>query len=101
MSDIQAVTMPKIGLTMEEGTVAVWQVAEGDPVVPGQHIVDIEIEKSTNEVEARAGGVLRRQVAGEGAVLPVGGLMAVIAPAEAAEAEIDAFIRNFKPVETA
>jgi pyruvate dehydrogenase E2 component (dihydrolipoamide acetyltransferase) len=100
MSDIQAVTMPKIGLTMEEGTVAVWQVAEGDPVEPGQHIVDVEIEKSTNEVEARAAGVLRR-VAEEGDVLPVGGLMAVIAPAEAAEAEIEDYIRNFTPVETA
>jgi pyruvate dehydrogenase E2 component (dihydrolipoamide acetyltransferase) len=101
MSDIQAVTMPKIGLTMEEGTVALWQVAEGDAVAPGQHIVDIEIEKSTNEVEARVAGVMRRQVAAESQVLPVGALMAVIAPADAADAEIDAFIRNFKPVETA
>ncbi|MBT5414897.1 MAG: hypothetical protein HOH66_12615 [Rhodospirillaceae bacterium] len=101
MSDIKAVTMPKIGLTMEEGTIAAWQVAEGDTVAPGQHIVDVEIEKSTNEVEARAAGVLRRQVAEEGEVLPVGGLMAVIAPADAGDVEIDAFIRNFKPVETA
>ena len=101
MSDIKAVTMPKIGLTMEEGTVAAWQIEEGAAVEPGQHIVDIEIEKSTNEVEARAAGVLRRRVAEEGEVLPIGGLMAVIAPADTPDAEIDAFIRDFQPVETA
>ncbi len=67
-------------------------MGEGQAVAPGQVVLEIEIEKSTNEVEAREGGVLRRQVAGEGETLPIGALLGVIAASEVPDAAIDAFV---------
>lgn len=95
---IHPLTMPKIGLTMEEGTVAKWQIAEGQPVAAGQHVADIEIEKSTNELETQNGGTLR-QVVAEGAVAPVGALIGVIADGGEGDAEVQAFVAGFVPPE--
>ncbi len=39
------VEMPKFGLSMEEGTVAAWLKAEGDPVQKGEAIAEITTEK--------------------------------------------------------
>ena len=94
---IQALTMPKLGLTMKEGTVAAWHVAPGAVVKPGQRVFEVETEKVTNECEAQAAGVLRRQVAHEGAVLPVGALVGVIAAADVSESDIDSFVAGFQP----
>lgn len=94
---IQALTMPKLGLTMKEGTVAVWHVAPGAIVAPGQRVFDVETEKVTSECEAQAAGVLRRQVVAQGAILPVGALVGVIADAEVSESAIDRFVADFQP----
>lgn len=97
---IHPLTMPKIGLTMEEGTVAKWQIGEGQTVAAGQHVADIEIEKSTNELESQNAGTLR-QVAAEGTVAPVGTLIGVIADGGEGDAEVQAFVAGFVPVEQA
>lgn len=94
---IQALTMPKLGLTMKEGSVAAWHVAPGAAVKPGQPVFDVETEKVSHECEAPVAGVLRRQVAAQGTVLPVGALIGVIASAEVAESEIDRFVTVFQP----
>ena len=47
---IHALRMPKLGLTMEEGQVVAWKVGLCEPVAPGQVVMEIEIEKSANEV---------------------------------------------------
>lgn len=104
MSGIAAITMPKWGLAMTEGTVTAWDIAEGAEIAAGQEIVEIETSKITNVYESPVSGVLRRIVASEGETLPVGGLMAVAAAADVADAAIDAFITdfqaNFVPPET-
>lgn len=92
---ITAITMPKLGMTMTQGTVVDWQVKAGDPVKSGDEIVGIETEKITNVCEAPAGGTFRRRVASEGATLPVGALIGVIADADTSEADIDTFIAAF------
>ncbi|MFT6424744.1 MAG: pyruvate dehydrogenase E2 component (dihydrolipoamide acetyltransferase) [Celeribacter sp.] len=96
-SNITAIVMPKLGMTMTEGKVVDWQVKAGDDVEEGDEIVGIETEKITNVCEAPASGVFRRRVAHEGTTLPVGALIAVMAQAETADADIDAFIANFVP----
>lgn len=95
MANIKAIIMPKWGLEMVEGTLAKWHVAEGQPVNQGQPIMDVETEKIANEVEADVGGVLRR-VADEGQVVPVGGLLGVIAASDAPEGDVQNFIKNYR-----
>jgi pyruvate dehydrogenase E2 component (dihydrolipoamide acetyltransferase) len=93
---IATITMPKWGLTMTEGMVAKWLVAPGSAVRAGDEIMEIETTKITNVFEAPSGGTLRRQVAPEGATVPVGGLLAVLAEGDVSESEIDAFIEKFQ-----
>lgn len=94
---LSALTIPKLGLTMKEGAVAAWHVELGAAVSVGQPVFDVETEKVTNECVAEASGILRRQVAAKGVTLPVGALVAVIAPPEVSDAEVDLFIAGFKP----
>jgi pyruvate dehydrogenase E2 component (dihydrolipoamide acetyltransferase) len=94
-SDIQSIVMPKWGLAMEEGTLNAWLVAEGAAVTKGQEIAEIETTKITNVFESPTSGQVRRLVAQPGAVLPVGSLLAVLAPASISDAEIDDFVGGF------
>lgn len=92
---IIALTIPKWGLTMTEGTLTKWHVAEGSTVSEGQILADIETSKIVNELEARDSGTIRRLVLAEGETLSVGGLIGVMAPNEIDDAAIDAFIAGF------
>lgn len=98
MSQIHKLTMPKWGLSMTEGKVEAWLVAEGDPIEPGMEVADVDTEKISGSVEVPPGvtGILRRQVAATGDVLPVGALLAVVAGAEVADEEIEALIAEFQ-----
>ncbi len=52
--------MPKLGLTMEEGTITEWLVADGDQVKAGAPVLVIETDKTETEVEAGGSGRLHR-----------------------------------------
>jgi pyruvate dehydrogenase E2 component (dihydrolipoamide acetyltransferase) len=93
---LHAVAIPKWGLAMEEGTLTSWLIAEGAFVKPGMEIAEIETSKIANVLEVQATGILRRQVASEGDVRPVGALIGVIADADEGDDEIDAFITEFE-----
>lgn len=97
MSDprVSMVTMPKWGLTMTQGRVVKWLVPEGADVAVGDELLDVETEKIASAVEAPVAGVLRRHVAGEGRVVPVSGLLAVIADPAVPDAEVDALVQGF------
>jgi pyruvate dehydrogenase E2 component (dihydrolipoamide acetyltransferase) len=60
---IQRLTMPKWGLSMQEGTIVEWLAAEGDEIAAGEEIAEIETEKVNNAFEAPISGLLRRHVA--------------------------------------
>ncbi|MBI4294945.1 MAG: 2-oxo acid dehydrogenase subunit E2 [Chloroflexi bacterium] len=71
--------MPKAGLTMEQGTVLHWLKQEGQPVQQGEVMVEVETDKAVLEVEAPASGVVRKILVGEGSVVPVATVLALIA----------------------
>jgi len=83
------VPLPKLGMNQEEGEIVSWLVAEGDTVTEGQPIVEVETDKATVELEATAAGVIAKIVHGEGDIVPINGVIAVILePGEAMPDEI-------------
>jgi pyruvate dehydrogenase E2 component (dihydrolipoyllysine-residue acetyltransferase) len=98
MSEIHKLTMPKWGLSMTEGKVEAWLVEEGGEIAPGMEVADVDTDKISGSVEVPPGvvGILRRQVARTGDVLPVGALLAVVAEAGVPDAEIEALIAEFQ-----
>jgi len=70
--------MPRLSLTMKEGTVVQWFKKEGDMVKKGEPLVEVLSEKATYEVEAPASGVLRKILAEEGMDVPVAGSLGII-----------------------
>ena len=71
--------MPRFTVTMAEGRIAKWLKKEGDAVEKGDAIFEVETEKITATAEALDSGVLRKIVARGGDVVPVGGLVALLA----------------------
>lgn len=70
--------MPRLSLTMKEGTVVQWFKKEGDLVKKGEPLVEVLSEKATYEVEAPASGVLRKILAEEGMDVSVAGTLGII-----------------------
>lgn len=101
MSEIHPIEVPKWGMTMEEGTIGEWQVAEGEAFSKGAPLCTIESSKISNELEAPFDGFLRRIVVGIGDTLPVGALIAVSADPSVPDSEVDAFIAEHTPAGSA
>ena len=93
------VSMPKWGMTMEEGKVTDWLISEGEVVSEGDEIVEIETDKISNVVESQTSGILVRQLVAEGSTYKVGSLIGVIIEGDVEEDEIDNFIRKFETEE--
>lgn len=84
-----SMVMPQMGYDMHEGKVVRWLKKEGEEVIRGEVIAEIETDKATVEYEAYTGGVVAKIVAAEGMTIPVGGLIAVLtAPGEAIPEDI-------------
>lgn len=102
MSDkLSLVAMPKWGLEMSEGTISNWLVTEGAKITVDDDLVDIETSKIVNTLTAIKSGTLVKILANEGDLLDVGAALAVIATADASNAEIDAFIAASATVSSA
>lgn len=56
-------TMPKLEMSMEEGTLAEWLVEDGAEVAEGQAIYLLETDKTAREIEAPAAGRLVHKAA--------------------------------------
>ena len=72
------VLMPKLGLTMTEGTVVKWNKSIGDSVKAGEPLVEIETDKINNVIDAPADGLLLKVLVDEGDEMEVSGLLAII-----------------------
>ncbi len=78
------IVMPRLGWTMEVGTVVEWLKANGDPVEAGEHIFAVESDKAIVEVESLDSGVLFIPDATPiGVEVPVGQALAfILSPGE-------------------
>lgn len=72
-------TMPKLGMTMTEGTVLQWFYHEGDVIEKDEPLLEVMTDKVNIEVEAPISGRLVRILAQDGETLPVGTPLAIIA----------------------
>jgi pyruvate dehydrogenase E2 component (dihydrolipoamide acetyltransferase) len=85
----KAITMPQLGLTMEEGTVGTWAVKPGDKLKKDDVILSISTDKVDMDVEATEDGVFREIVVEEGKTVPVGTVLAYIEVAGVETASVD------------
>lgn len=73
------VTMPKWGMSMQEGLLTEWLVAVGDTVSEGQPLASVETEKVDAEVESPIAGTVIELLAEAGAEVEVGTVIARLA----------------------
>ena len=76
---VTEIPMPKMGMSMESGTLVAWHKHAGDDVAEGEVIAEISSEKIDSEVTAPASGVLGPLQVAEGEDVPVGTTLVVIA----------------------
>lgn len=78
------VLMPKMGLTMTEGTIEEWKKKEGDAVKAGDVLFSVATDKLTNDVECDTDGTLLKILFGEGETVEIKKVIAYIGrPGEA------------------
>lgn len=73
------VTMPKWGMSMQEGDLTTWHVKPGDAVTEGQTLATVETEKVDADVESPCTGTVTELLVDEGATVEVGTVIARIA----------------------
>ena len=73
-----AIKVPPLGESIVEATISRWLKKEGDSVVPGDTLVELETDKITVEVPAMSAGVLTKRAHAEGDVVKVDELLAEI-----------------------
>ena len=74
----ETINMPKLGFDMAEGKLIRWLKKVDEAVNKGEVLAEIETDKATVEVESPAGGVVRRLLVDEGAIVPVGLPIAIV-----------------------
>jgi pyruvate dehydrogenase E2 component (dihydrolipoamide acetyltransferase) len=79
----KSLTMPKLGMTMTEGTILQWFYKAGDFVEKDEALLEVMTDKVNIEVEAPFSGYLVNILAHEGEVLPVGAPLATLADEQA------------------
>jgi pyruvate dehydrogenase E2 component (dihydrolipoamide acetyltransferase) len=78
----EKITMPKLGFDMAEGTLVRWVKSEGEEILKGDVLAEIETDKATVEVEAHSAGVMRKHIIQEGTIVPVGSVIAIVGDAD-------------------
>ena len=85
------ITVPVLGESVVEATIARWIKKSGDAVAADEPVVELETDKVTLEVPAPVNGTLTDIIAAEGATVEVGALLAMMeegaAPAKAPKTE--------------
>jgi 2-oxoisovalerate dehydrogenase E2 component (dihydrolipoyl transacylase) len=84
------ITMPQLGETVTEGTVAQWLKKVGDTVEKYEAFLEVSTDKVNAEVPAPVTGVIKEVLVKEGDTVPVGTAIAVIEEVGAAAAAAQA-----------
>jgi len=74
----ELVEMPKLGMTMEVGTIVKWCKKEGDFINEGEPLIEVMTDKVVMDVESPATGIVYKVLAKEGEEIEVGKVIAVI-----------------------
>jgi pyruvate/2-oxoglutarate dehydrogenase complex dihydrolipoamide acyltransferase (E2) component len=72
------VTMPKMGMAMEDGEIVEWLVEEGTYINEGDMVLTIMTEKATVEIESPISGLLVEIRAKTGDIVPIGEIIALV-----------------------
>lgn len=72
------VVMPRMGETVDEGTVNVWHRSLGDQVTEGEPLLEIGTDKVNTDIPAPATGTLTQIKVAVDETVPVGTVLAVI-----------------------
>jgi len=80
---LNAVRLPQLGQTMEEGTIVSYLVNVGDQVKKGDVLFEVETDKATLELESPAEGIVKHIIAQTGQTLPVGDAVIVLGEKDA------------------
>jgi pyruvate dehydrogenase E2 component (dihydrolipoamide acetyltransferase) len=72
--------MPSLGADMEAGTLTDWLVKPGDPVKRGDIIAVVDTQKGLIDIEVFDEGTINELLIKENEKVPVGTVMALIAP---------------------
>jgi 2-oxoglutarate dehydrogenase E2 component (dihydrolipoamide succinyltransferase) len=72
--------MPRLGVSVTEGTLSTWLKAVGDTVEAGEPICEVATDKVDTEVESTVAGILTEQRYAEGDTVPVSEPLAVVTP---------------------
>ena len=71
------ISLPRLGETMETGTISKWLINEGDHFTRGQIIAEIESDKTTVELPALENGTLMKIIFKDGEEMNVGDDIAI------------------------
>lgn len=71
--------LPKMTASMKEGVILEWLKKEGERIVQGEPLVQVETDKAVQEIEAPVSGILVRILQKKGKV-PVETVLALIEP---------------------
>jgi len=72
------ITLPNIGMTMEEATIVRYCRQPGESFRAGDPLYEIETEKVSNEIEAMHDGVMVEHCVAAGDIVAVGGGVCVV-----------------------
>src|SRR4051794_20211981 len=75
-----SITMPQLGESVTEGTVAKWLKREGEAIAKYEPLVEVITDKVNSEIPSPEAGVVSRIVVSEGQTVKVGAEIAVIEP---------------------
>jgi 2-oxoglutarate dehydrogenase E2 component (dihydrolipoamide succinyltransferase) len=70
------VVLPRLGEAVIEATLTRWLKNEGDPVTEDEPLAEIATDKVDSEIISPADGILKKKLAAEGDVIPVGKVIA-------------------------